>query len=1133
MSDEVNNNENLNRSKNDTKGLNDDILSQDEKRIKFLEDIKTLVDDTNDDLSSNLSLQRNITEQLTQLKKDTVGYNEELKASINLSRQVEKAIKDSVNAGQNMDQIERSMIKNKNTQKQIIQQIKAISDLNGQTDQEILDNAIKFAEARQEMLSSANKEKEIRNEAQKLEDKINNNLSRNKDIQLEIQQLIKSKQNGSELENEIADRRIEKLQQEAMENENIISNSQKDLPTQLEKLAAQEEITKSKQEQFNISKDILPIEEEQAIALADSAANLDDVNERLKEELDILQNINDAMGLGGQAVSAMNKLFGGQLGFLKDVKSNTEKILRDRIEERKQHNLTQKAMIERGELTEEEAIMLDENVSKMEGFTVQIMEAGRALRENILDPVVLIGIALQYDKQLNQLSKRLGASESVIRRIRTDFRTMAAEIDRIGINTSNIASTADMLNQRLGTAFRPDTGRFKELIGDVAVLTELMGLSEEAANGFFRAAASSSQSVEDIKLESLGIITAVEQQSGVLLDNVAILESAGKVSGQIRAQLHDSIQEIVEAESAARKFGMTLQSVADAGNQLLNFEQSISNELEAELLLGRQLNLERARAAALAGDYATLAEEINANVGDFSDFQDLNVLQQRALADAVGMTVDGLSEQLMAKEDLAALAQEARAAGNEEKAQQLERLDTEQKFKKILQDIQAAFVDIAGGPIGDLVRFIADIAGFVSSIIKGLSGITGGFSDLIIQGVIFYKLMQGIVNTFFTMKALSKAIADFRTRTLATEVTKEGVNKGGLITDKTRAFFSKSILGTKIKEANAEFLSNTRKARGLVMTKLRDWWEKSVLGSKIGQTTQEGAQNVAKGAGNILTGIRSFLENTVLSTKIGQSIQELAINAYKVIGNILTGIRDFMEKSILGTLILHGVQYVFNIGKAIVLQAIAGARALLEGTVLGRMIAQAGIMLVQIARQGVLLALALGRAVAAGFSSAFKALGRIPVVGPFLAIAAAIGLAAVTIGAVASAFAAAPKKKLGGPIIGPAHEGGGVNINAEGGEFVVNKDAAASIGSKNLETINKGSLPVNTVNQQVVQNNKVMETKLDGVISALNTVANKTGNVRAFVVSNPTEIPDMGTYDTNFQNTSATGGPGNMTRGGF
>ena len=192
----------------------------------------------------------------------------------------------------------------------------------------------------------------------------------------------------------------------------------------------------------------------------------------------------------------------------------------------------------------------------------------------------LLSDKLQYDKQLNQLSKRLGASESVIRRIRTDFRTMAAEIDRIGINTSNIASTADMLNQRLGTAFRPDTGRFKELIGDVAVLTELMGLSEEAANGFFRAAASSSQSVEDIKLESLGIITAVEQQSGVLLDNVAILESAGKVSGQIRAQLHDSIQEIVEAESAARKFGMTLQSVADAGNQLLNFEQSISNELE-------------------------------------------------------------------------------------------------------------------------------------------------------------------------------------------------------------------------------------------------------------------------------------------------------------------------------------------------------------------------------------------------------------------------------------------------------------------------------------------------------------------------------------------------------------------------
>ena len=55
---------------------------------------------------------------------------------------------------------------------------------------------------------------------------------------------------------------------------------------------------------------------------------------------------------------------------------------------------------------------------------------------------------------------------------------------------------------------------------------------------------------------------------------------------------------------------MELEDVASAGKSLLNFEQSIEAELQAELLTGRQLNLERARLAALTGDYVTLTEEI-------------------------------------------------------------------------------------------------------------------------------------------------------------------------------------------------------------------------------------------------------------------------------------------------------------------------------------------------------------------------------------------------------------------------------------------------------------------------------------------------------------------------------------------
>ena len=63
------------------------------------------------------------------------------------------------------------------------------------------------------------------------------------------------------------------------------------------------------------------------------------------------------------------------------------------------------------------------------------------------------------------------------------------------------------------------------------------------------------------------------------------------------------------------------------GSKLLDFESSITSELEAEMLIGRNLNLERARAAALAGDQVTLMEELNSQMGSLEDFQDMNVIQ--------------------------------------------------------------------------------------------------------------------------------------------------------------------------------------------------------------------------------------------------------------------------------------------------------------------------------------------------------------------------------------------------------------------------------------------------------------------------------------------------------------------------
>jgi hypothetical protein len=56
---------------------------------------------------------------------------------------------------------------------------------------------------------------------------------------------------------------------------------------------------------------------------------------------------------------------------------------------------------------------------------------------------------------------------------------------------------------------------------------------------------------------------------------------------------------------------MELSQVDAIAGSLLDFESSIENELSAELLLNKDLNLEKARQAALNNDLATVAKEIS------------------------------------------------------------------------------------------------------------------------------------------------------------------------------------------------------------------------------------------------------------------------------------------------------------------------------------------------------------------------------------------------------------------------------------------------------------------------------------------------------------------------------------------
>jgi hypothetical protein len=107
-----------------------------------------------------------------------------------------------------------------------------------------------------------------------------------------------------------------------------------------------------------------------------------------------------------------------------------------------------------------------------------------------------------------------------------------------------------------------------------------------------------------------------------------------------------------------------------------------------------------------------------------------------------------------------------------------------------------------------------------------------------------------------------------------------------------------------------------------------------------------------------------------------------------------------------------------------------------------------------------------------GSINAYASTSAIPVVGPILApIAAGVALAAgmFNVKKIKSIKQPAPTKKMatGGLLTGPSHAGGGIPIEAEGGEFVFSRRATSLIGANALASLNNrytfangGSVPM-------------------------------------------------------------------------
>ena len=341
---------------------------------------------------------------------------------------------------------------------------------------------------------------------------------------------------------------------------------------------------------------------------------------------------------------------------------------------------------------------------------------------------------VKADTATTNFAKALGISKSEAREVGDEMNTFAVNSGKAYVTVEKLMQAQEGLANALGAS----RGFTNDQLQDQVMLTKKVGLQGEEAANLLKLGMAQGKSSEKVSEEILNSVSNLEKETGIRLQGQKVLKEVANATGQLGAQYGFNNEALAEAVVTANKLGLSLKETQTIAKSLLNFESSITNELEAELLTGKSINLERARSLALQGKSAEATEEIVKQMGSAADFAKLNVIQQDSLAAAAGMSADQLAETLRNQETLNALGatniKQLAEAGNLDKLrgtengkillQQYQQQSAQEKLADVMTKIQSVMANLAD-PLMGLIDGFAKVAESATAVKVIVGLITG------------------------------------------------------------------------------------------------------------------------------------------------------------------------------------------------------------------------------------------------------------------------------------------------------------------------------------------------------------------------------------------------------------------------
>ena len=518
----------------------------------------------------------------------------------------------------------------------------------------------------------------------------------------------------------------------------------------------QESIVALKARQSSIESNLLSLEMQGVQVSDDSLGNVKAANKALEQQIKLEEKLLDKATKAEKAAGKVGELFQG---------ISKIPVLNKLVDSKEVLEAINKKAAETG--------------SRWQALGAGIKETFASIGRSLLDPMTyvtgifslfqkIIELVLEFDARTFKIAKSLGVSVSEARTLQSQFIDIATSSKNFGLRIEEVAQSYGEISTQLGYLAPVQKG-FAE---NAALIQKRTGASAESMEALARQSALTGKTLG----ETYGIVASTRVIEGarnkIALSTRQIMEGIAKVSSAIVINFKGSTEALSGAVIRATRLGTTLNDINKQGESLLDFETSIQKEFELQVLTGRNINLTRARELALMGNTAGLMEELNKQQVTYDSFMNENVIQRKAEADAIGLSVEELSKRLLLEKQAKVLGAEQgeslqhryntlmkTAEGqkrikeqlSEQEQADLRRASIQDKFQAAIEKLKATLAEVLEGPVKGLIEgfinFISNgenikkIANTLKWAFTGIADIIKNFPTYLQQAIPYLKII--------------------------------------------------------------------------------------------------------------------------------------------------------------------------------------------------------------------------------------------------------------------------------------------------------------------------------------------------------------------------------------------------------